>query len=417
MGTDLNGKEFGAGLSQQEDGKYRYRFKSINGKKVDRTANTLASARRFLKQAMIDDEKHHNLVQKNCTLNEWYEVWITVYKSHLLKTSLNSLDIIYNRIRIHIGWRILSELTLAIMQNAINQIERKASKEQCKIILVDILDRAVDSKLIMSHEARNISVKSERDYEIYQDNNSINKALSDAEVLQFLDCIRNHSRLSTNYHITILGLETGLRIGEICGLQWSDISFSEQKLSVKRSLAYIKKSKRYNVDKSHHVFHLPKTDTSIRCIPLTQKALSILQQQKEYCNNVVKKLKISKTSPYYDMVFLSKIGTPIKPSIVEESFADICAKYKIEKVTPHMLRHTFATNWVRYGGNIKSLQTILGHRNIKTTMDTYCHASEDINFTEMKRVEAISVDAQKWGESGEFSNLTLTDHVESRVFA
>ena len=74
-------------------------------------------------------------------------------------------------------------------------------------------------------------------------------------------------------------------------------------------------------------------------------------------------------------------------------------------VSPHILRHTFATRCVENGVNIKTLQNILGHSNFKTTMDTYAHTTDDILMSEIKKFEGRKSEEQakdeNWPKTGQ----------------
>ena len=97
---------------------------------------------------------------------------------------------------------------------------------------------------------------------------------------------------------------------------------------------------------------------------------------------------------YEDLVFFTKNNKPTTQFLVGECIEGIMRKIHkhnpdliFERVTPHCFRHTFATRCLENGMNIKTLQRILGHADIRTTMNTYCHVTDDELYSAMSAFE------------------------------
>lgn len=165
----------------------------------------------------------------------------------------------------------------------------------------------------------------------------------------------------------ILALYTGMRIGEICGLKWSDIDFETRLIHVQRTVMRVTDEnaleKRTVVVEDH-----PKTAESNRFIPMTNHLCTYLLQLKE-----------SNRSNY----IVNNQGKRVEPRTVNYRFKKVLAGTDLEKFHFHTLRHTFATRCVENGVDIASVSRLMGHSSIKLTLDTYTDSMME------KRREAV----------------------------
>ncbi len=153
----------------------------------------------------------------------------------------------------------------------------------------------------------------------------------------------------------VLCLYTGLRIGELLALTWSDIDFIKGMLSVTKSCYY---GKGVN-GKFGRCTELPKTMTSRRTIPIPKQLLAIL-----------KSIKKRSQSEYV----IASGANPVSVRSYQRSFALLLRKLKIPHKGFHALRHTFATRALECGMDIKTLSEILGHKNASITLNRYVHS-------------------------------------------
>ncbi len=152
----------------------------------------------------------------------------------------------------------------------------------------------------------------------------------------------------------ILCLYTGIRIGELLALKWEDVDFANKRLFVHESChdGY--------VDGKHCVImDTPKTDNSIRQIPLSKPLISML-----------KELKKNSKCKYV----ISYKNKPILVRSYQKTFDILLKKLDIPHKGFHSLRHTFATRAIECGMDIKSLSEILGHKNATITLNRYAHS-------------------------------------------
>ena len=148
----------------------------------------------------------------------------------------------------------------------------------------------------------------------------------------------------------LLCLYSGLRIGELIALQWSDIDLTKGILTVSKSC---------HDSKDGLIIDAPKTISSRRMIPLPKQLLPILK-------NIKKKSD--------DPFVVSAKGKPVSVRSYQRSFELLLKKLKIPHKGFHSLRHTFATRAIECGMDVKTLSEILGHKNPTVTLNRYAHS-------------------------------------------
>ena len=158
----------------------------------------------------------------------------------------------------------------------------------------------------------------------------------------------------------LICLNTGLRVGEVCALRWENIDFETRRIHVEKTIERIY-SKEEN--KTIVIIDTPKSMTSIRTIPINSKLYNILKQMKRKCTK-------------NDFVLTGLSDHYVEPRNYQYNFREILKKSKIKRYKFHTLRHTFATNCIEAGMDIKSLSEILGHADVSITLNIYVHSSD-----------------------------------------
>lgn len=386
MGKSLNGKELGKGISQRKDGRYQARFTDRFGKRQTIYAKSLNEVRNLLRNKSYEDSKELNIVDSNMTLDEWYDVWVSVYKQGCADTSLMAYDTDYKRIKKELGWRELQSITPIILQSAFNNLKSDQSRIHSKRVLVDMYERAIDVNLIQKNIASSIITS------IDKAEQKERRVMSEDEMNLFL----RYAITSPYYDLFIFALNTGMRVGELAALQWEDIDLKNNCVHVNHTMAYSKDNAFSN--DFHCQFHPPKTKSSKRKIPLTVNSYNALMRQKKY-QNLLLQQGYTPPKDFKDLVFVTKKYTPIQSSYVAIAIEYTIKRirndgYEFEKISSHTFRHTFATRAVERGMNFKTLQKILGHSSLSMTMDLYAHVVDDTLYKEMEKMnigESIGV--------------------------
>lgn len=205
---------------------------------------------------------------------------------------------------------------------------------------------------------------------------------------------------SHNYRQYALLLETGLRTGELIGLTWDAIDWNKRTLTVNKTLEYRHKQGYWRAGP-------PKTVTSYRTIPLTNRAYQILKEcyderesrkESETLSQILEYIDRRTGEKNYmvmrDLVFINfRTGEPAKNSSYDTHLYKLCDEAGIERFCMHALRHTYATRAIESGMPPKVLQKLLGHKSIKTTMDRYVHVTDDSMTNAVRQFESSQATA------------------------
>ena len=177
----------------------------------------------------------------------------------------------------------------------------------------------------------------------------------------------------------IFTLFTGVRIGEICGLRWGDIDFENGFASINRTVERIADLDTSTGRKTKVIVSEPKTDTSLRIIPLPSFLLDYIGEFR----SSDEKYLLTGSSKYTE------------PHTYYTRYKTFLRRNNLGDYTYHVLRHTFATDCVEKGFDIKSLSEILGHTNVSTTLNLYVHPTLQMKKRQMDLLAPISYSPSK----------------------
>jgi integrase len=372
LGKDLRGKELGTGICQQANGMYLARFTDRFGKRRSKRFTKLQESRKWLADEMYLNEHGSIDACQDVTVDTWFEYWISMKKKTVrYSTVTNHINRYTANIKDVIGNRLVSEVKPVHCQQIFTRMAdqgyKSSSMHITKETLHGLLEFAVENDLIATNPCKrsvktNIGVSS-----------APKEALTIPEQRAFVEMVR-----ATKYGNQFLfALQTGLRVGEIIGLQWKDVNFKKRTVTVSRTMKYW-----YDKEDPGWLVGEPKTVHGYRTIPLTDEAIRILKSQRE------KNAKIPVIGmEWRDQVFLGDNGQPPREMVYYHALTEMCKANGMRSVTMHILRHTFATRCIEAGMIPKTLQKILGHSSINITMNLYVHITEDEKNKEMEMVQ------------------------------
>ena len=296
------------------------------------------------------------------TVQEWAVYWLETF---VLPTVKLSTYVSYkSKLSVHVlpqlGEIKLTELKKEEVQTLCDQLEEKLSDASVHTVF-----RVFHTCLSVAEEKELIAKNPADAIRLPQMGKRASRALSTDEQKR----LKQVASLSTNGLAVLIALETGMRIGEISGLKWSDIDWKRREVHVRRTLQRLTD----NNGKSQVVEGLPKTKSSTRVIPLSKRLYHQLWQQKN-----------SSEEAY----ILSNTEKSVEPRVIRYQFKQMSKEAGLSDVTFHTLRHTFATRCLEVGVNIATISALLGHRSIKMTLDVYTHS---LLSQEREAIDQVSI--------------------------
>lgn len=221
-------------------------------------------------------------------------------------------------------------------------------------LISSMLGTAVKWQLIFSNPcSRVVLPKNKRKEAVY---------LDEEQAAQLLAALEKESL----QHQTIvkLLLFTGMRRGELCGLEWKDIDFDNAVIFVRRSSLYLS-GKGVFEDET-------KNETIERCMKVSDDVITILRVWR--AEQARQRLKMGDQWQDTDRLFTAWNGAPIRPDVITAWFHRFVTKNGLPPVHIHSLRHTNATLLIAAGTNLTTVAARLGHANTTTTSKIYAHA-------------------------------------------
>lgn len=385
------------GICQRKDGRFQGRF-TFNGQRYTLYDRDLDELQKKMRAALYELE--HGIYGKlsNITLNRWFEFWIEEYKLENVK---NSTIILYTTnyeryVREMLGDKKLDSIKPLHIQKLFNTMKQQGLSlgtiQIVNSVLNNMFTQAVKNDLIMKNPCYGAvlpkATKKER------------RVMTSEEQKLFMKEIKD------DFYgpICMLALATGLRIGELTGLTWDDIDFDGHLLYVNRTLLY---QKTYGEDENTYQIQTPKSENSRRVVPMIPDVEKLLKKHRvDQMEHILRYgTNWEPIKGMENLVFTTRNGTPVQEVYIVKYLKRVTRRLNEQEnllaekekrepeifapITPHTLRHTFATRAFEHGMMPKTVQEILGHSNLSITMDLYTHVTNDTKIKEMKKVAGV----------------------------
>ena len=364
-------------VRERKDGRWEGRIVvSYDEKGLPKTKNVTAKTKTECLEKLEKLKVEVGASVKKCTpdmtFGEWMDFWYQTYCKNTLKeyTQETYEQRIYKQIIPKIGHHTLNKVTTGTLEKFYAHLKadgRLTRREQfgpglANSVIRSIhahcraaLDKAVAEKLIHQNPAIGCKLPPKKSAEV--------KILTPEAMQKLL----YQAQIEGFYEMFMLDLATGLRRGEVLGLQWKDIDFERGTLSVTKQVRYVKGELKIAP---------PKTKASNRSIILPPPILEMLAEYKKTVDSIW-----LFPSP------VKKEDVPREPSSCRKALARILKRAGCEHVPFHAMRHTFASNAFHYGMDVKTLASTIGHESVETTLNVYAHSSEQMKRDAAKKID------------------------------
>ena len=361
---------------RRTDGRWcgAFYYKDTNG--IAKRKYVYGKTQKEVKEKLRKLEEFKNLdPDAHMTLEQWMYTWLDRYKKDIVKRT--TYDSYLLNVETHVAGTKLGNTELCNLNTDVlqrfyvsklrglegNKVLSRRTVEYLKTIIGGALKQAYKNELIKKN---------------YNDFTVLPKAeVKEIEPLTIdeVQKVLKAAEGTPMYALIVLDIFTGMRKGEILGLQWEYVDFENKCLYVRKNLCRVKSDVSVSGRKTEFILMSPKTKKSNRTIPLTDEVIHVLKQHKTQQN--ITKMKYRDVYQDNDVVFAKWDGTFENPREVLRRFHNIVEKAGVRKCRFHDLRHTFASILLNEGESMKNIQELLGHSTITTTMDVYSHISQE----------------------------------------
>ncbi len=369
---DMNEGGSASGIKKRKDGRFEKRF-TFDGKRYSvfgATAKEVAE-KEFLKRKELEQGIYKN--NSNIRLDEYFQEWIERKKGQVKSNTISTYsDLYYSQISPHLGKLKVQKIErrqVLELQKKIQPFLKNVSVNYCIDLLSCILKGAVKDEVIQKNPAKWIDkLKTEPKAA----SKTIHRALTLEEQKSFIEALEGEYYRE----FVLLLLCTGMRFGEVAVLTWGDIDR-------KKNVIHVTKTLTKTEDGKSTVGSTPKTSASLRDIPLNESINKVLKQQRE-------KLIGLGIIPFdSSKVFIPASGKFASDAGINSTINRAAQKARIDHITAHAMRDTFATRFLEETEDLQTLKTILGHESLAMTADLYAHV---LSNTKQKKMDLLVID-------------------------
>ena len=387
---DPRGRTLKSGEVYRKDGRYVYTYTNPLGQRKYIYANDLVSLRRKeqeLLKAQLDGLDVYTA--GNASINFVFDRYISL-KQHLKDSTRSGYIYTYNHfVRKDFGKKKIADIKYSdVVQYYLYLLKDKnialGTLDSIHCLLHPTFELAVRDDIIRKNPAtgamKEVNRKSGK-------NRGIRHTLTIEQQRAFMNYITNSPVYYHWWPLFTFLLGTGCRIGEAIALRWDDLDFENKMITINHSIANYKSAEK---NKCVSTLSTPKTEAGVRTIPMLDVVYDALKlEEEDQQENGFNETVIDGVSGF---VFQNRFGNILNQQAVNSAIKRIVINYNNEEeitaarekrnplILPyfscHILRHTFATRLCEQETNLKVIQSIMGHRNIETTMDIYAEATD-----------------------------------------
>ena len=410
---DAKGRVLRNGEVQRADGKYMFRYQDVNGErqtvyswKLVETDKAPAGRRcdealRTMEKRILKDLEDgiDSSRAGSITLNDLFDQFMQIRTKLKETTRCNYICLYDTHVREGFGRKKVGSIKYSDVYKFYVSLSeskqlKKSSIQSVNAILWQLFEMAKKDGYIRKNTADGVMRELSKDMD---DESEKKHALTIAEQEAFVAYVYQEERYLRYASLFTVLLGTGMRIGEALGLTWSDINFSKGTISVNHSLRY------KDTEKGGYEYHVssPKTKAGNRTIPMFKNVKKALAAERK--RQLADGTRAFEVDGYSGFVFTNSAGKVYTPAFIYDTLQSIVTDYNLDerekarkekreplylpKISAHILRHTFCTRMCENESNVKVIQAVMGHKNIRTTMDVYNEATAQATAASFRNLE------------------------------
>lgn len=391
---DPKGRALRKGESYRKtDGMYVYKYIDPLGRKRYVYAKSIVTLREKEEQLIVDKVNGiDSYLAGSVDLNYMFEKYMSTRHDLRASTRSNYYEAYDRYVRDDFGKRMIGTIKYSdivyLYNHLLNEVGiHYGSIQYLQRIIRPALQLAVRDGIISTNPAdgslRNLKKETKLESVYVRD------ALTIEQQRAFLTYVDNHSLYFKWKPLFTVFFGTGMRVGEVIGLRWSDIDLENKIIDVNHSMFYF--AGKRNKTPSKWVINDPKTKAGNRKIPMAEPVYEAFLEEKKR-QEITREHCVTQVEDMSGFVFYNRFFEIFNPESINRNLARIIENYNAaeeiraarEKREPlmlphftcHCMRHTFCARLCEADTNIKVIQTLMGHKDIQTTLDIYSHITE-----------------------------------------
>ena len=360
----------GENIFKHKDGRWEGRFiyeRRETGKAKYRSvyAHSYAECSNKLRNAKNDMRP----ICSPMIVSELYEAWLLSRKNSIKITTYANYRYLFDHyVYNKLGKKQVESLSATLLDRFIDELMLSGGKNDHAVSAKTVRDIAVMLKSVFKY--------GEQEYMLINHMRNVKLPKSktaEVEVFPSEDIIKIRSTIcETTYETGILlCLYTGLRIGEICALKWKDIDLSANIIMVRKTLTRVRNPTNTN-PKTIVIIDTPKSKKSVRDIPIPTFMISMFSDLKSYHSD--------------EDYFLTGSQRYTEPRTYSTKYKRFLKRIEVPHRNFHVLRHTFATECIRHGIDVKTVSELLGHSSVKITLEKYVHSDIELKRSQLEKL-------------------------------